>query len=155
MDRVSLMPIQEEMAEQPHQAAASDLPFAATSGRGKKKPESSLGVTRSIPAFRVARDAGVEGPLSNEETWSYASADLEIFGVSRVSSAASGGGSSQFSVTCDSPQVAIPEPTPDIFIAAGAIAAERAARGGGSRSRVEEILRRAVDQAAALRGEAA
>ena len=44
--------------------------------------------------------------------------------------------------------------TPDLFIAAGAIASERTARGGATRSRVEEILRRAVDQAAALRGEA-
>jgi len=38
--------------------------------------------------------------------------------------------------------------TPDIFITAGA-------QGGAPRSKVEDILRRAVDQAAALRGEAA
>jgi hypothetical protein len=42
-------------------------------------------------------------------------------------------------------------PTPDLFIAAGAIAAERAARGGAMRFRIEEILRRAVDQASTLR----
>jgi hypothetical protein len=51
--------------------------------------------------------------------------------------------------------VGLPDVSPDLFIAAGAIAAERAARGAGPRSRVEDILRRAVDQAAALRGEAA
>jgi hypothetical protein len=48
-----------------------------------------------------------------------------------------------------------PPPTADLFISAGAIIAERAARGAASRSRIEEILRRAVDQATALRGEAA
>ena len=50
---------------------------------------------------------------------------------------------------------ALPAPTADLFVTAGAIAAERAAQCGAPRSRVEEILRRAVDQAAALRGEAA
>jgi hypothetical protein len=45
--------------------------------------------------------------------------------------------------------------TPDLFISAGAIAAERAARQGAARYRVEEILRRAVDHAGVLRGEAA
>jgi hypothetical protein len=49
----------------------------------------------------------------------------------------------------------LPPVPADLFISAGAIVAERAARGAASRSRVEDILRRAVDQAAALRGEAA
>jgi hypothetical protein len=53
------------------------------------------------------------------------------------------------------PEPRLLAPTPDLFIAAGAIAAERAARGQAPRVQVEEILRRAVDQAAALRGEAA
>jgi len=47
--------------------------------------------------------------------------------------------------------VELPRPPADLFIAAGAIAAERAARGGASRGRIEDILRRAVDQAAVLR----
>ncbi len=53
------------------------------------------------------------------------------------------------------PEPALPEPTQDLFIAAGAIAAECAARGHAPRVQVEEILRRAVDQAAALRWEEA
>jgi hypothetical protein len=44
----------------------------------------------------------------------------------------------------------LPAPPADLFIAAGAIVAERAAHDGASRSRVEDILRRAGDQAAAL-----
>jgi integrase len=48
----------------------------------------------------------------------------------------------------------LPPPTADMFITAGAIVAERAARGAAPRSAVEEILRRAVNQAAALRGAA-
>jgi trimethylamine:corrinoid methyltransferase-like protein len=49
----------------------------------------------------------------------------------------------------------LPPVAADLFISAGAIVAERAARGCEPRSRVEEILRRAVDQATVLRGEAA
>ena len=49
----------------------------------------------------------------------------------------------------------LPAPAPELFIAAGAAAADGAARTGATRSAVEEILRRAVDQAAALRGEVA
>jgi hypothetical protein len=45
----------------------------------------------------------------------------------------------------------LPAPPADLFITAGAIVAERAAHGGVSRSRVEDILRRTVDEAAALR----
>jgi hypothetical protein len=49
----------------------------------------------------------------------------------------------------------LPAPTPELFITAGAIVADRAAHGRAERWKVEEILRRAVDQAGALRGEAA
>jgi hypothetical protein len=49
----------------------------------------------------------------------------------------------------------LPDPSPDLFIAAGVAAAEGAARAGAPRSSVEEILRRAVDQAAVLRPEVA
>ena len=49
----------------------------------------------------------------------------------------------------------LPAPSPELFIAAGVAAAENAARAGAPRSAVEEILRRAVDQAAALRAEVA
>jgi hypothetical protein len=45
----------------------------------------------------------------------------------------------------------LPAPSPDLFLAAGAVVAEWAARRQETRSRVEEILRRAVEQAAALR----
>jgi hypothetical protein len=55
-------------------------------------------------------------------------------------------------VPCTSPS--LPEVSPELFFAAGALAAANAARAEGTRSRVEEILRRAVDQAAAVRGEA-
>jgi hypothetical protein len=44
----------------------------------------------------------------------------------------------------------LPDPVPELFIRAGAIVAERAARGTGSRVGVEAILRRASDQAALL-----
>ncbi len=50
---------------------------------------------------------------------------------------------------------ALLDPTPDLFISAGAVVADRAAREGAQRSKVEELLRRAVDQATALRGDAA
>ena len=50
---------------------------------------------------------------------------------------------------------ALPSLTPDLFIAAGLIVADRAAASNAERSRVEEILRLAVDQAIALRGETA
>ncbi len=49
----------------------------------------------------------------------------------------------------------LPAPTAELFIFAGVLAAEHAAREHAGRSRVEEILRRAVDQSAVLRGEAA
>jgi hypothetical protein len=49
----------------------------------------------------------------------------------------------------------LPAPSPELFIAAGVAAADGAVRAGAPRSAVEEILRRAVDQAAALRGEVA
>ncbi len=49
----------------------------------------------------------------------------------------------------------LPAPTAELFIFAGILAAEHASREHAGRSRVEEILRRAVDQSAVLRGEAA
>jgi hypothetical protein len=49
----------------------------------------------------------------------------------------------------------LPFPMPAPFITAGAMVAERAVREGAAQSRVEEILRRAVDQAVALLQEAA
>jgi hypothetical protein len=48
----------------------------------------------------------------------------------------------------------LPAPTGELFISAGALLADRAARDRAAKFRVEEILRRAVDQAAALGGEA-
>jgi hypothetical protein len=48
----------------------------------------------------------------------------------------------------------LPVPTAELFITAGVVIAGRAARERASKSTVEEILRRAVDQSAALRGEA-
>jgi len=47
----------------------------------------------------------------------------------------------------------LPAPTPELFIAAGLAAADNAAQAGTPRSDAEEFLKRAVDQAAALRGE--
>jgi hypothetical protein len=52
------------------------------------------------------------------------------------------------------PPLPLPSPTTELFITAGAIVAERASSGGAPRSRVEDMLRRAIDQAASLRGEA-
>ncbi len=49
----------------------------------------------------------------------------------------------------------LPVPSPELFIAAGVALAEGAARTGAPRSAVEEILKRALDQAASLRGEVA
>jgi len=48
-----------------------------------------------------------------------------------------------------------PAPAPELFMAAGVAAADGAARAGAPGSALERILRRAVDQAAALRGETA
>jgi hypothetical protein len=53
------------------------------------------------------------------------------------------------------PSSPLPAPTPELFMAAGVAVAEGAARTGALRPAVEEILKRAVDQAAALRGEVA
>jgi len=53
------------------------------------------------------------------------------------------------------PSSPLPAPSPELFIAAGIAAADGAARMGAPRSAVEEILRRTVDQAAALRREVA
>lgn len=50
-----------------------------------------------------------------------------------------------------SPQ--LPNPTPELFIAAGATAADNAAHAGTQPPGVQDIIKRAVDQAAALRGE--
>jgi hypothetical protein len=50
-----------------------------------------------------------------------------------------------------SPQ--LPEPTPELFIAAGATAADNAAHAGTQLPGVQDIIKRAGDQAAALRGE--
>ncbi len=47
--------------------------------------------------------------------------------------------------------VTLPAPTVDLFVTAGAVCAERAARGKGSRVHMEDILRRAASQAVALR----
>jgi hypothetical protein len=49
----------------------------------------------------------------------------------------------------------LPTPTSELFITAGAIVAEQAARDHAAWIKVQEILRRAVDQAAAVRGEVA
>lgn len=49
----------------------------------------------------------------------------------------------------------LPSPSPDLFIAAGAIVAGRAASAREPRVAVERLLHRAVDQAEALRAEAA
>jgi hypothetical protein len=49
-------------------------------------------------------------------------------------------------------QLALPFVGAELFIQAGAIVAERAARCAGSRIDVEAILRRASDQAASLLG---
>ncbi len=46
----------------------------------------------------------------------------------------------------------LPAPSAELFIAAGIAVAEGASRAGAPRSAVEQLLRRAVDQAAALRG---
>jgi hypothetical protein len=55
----------------------------------------------------------------------------------------------------DEEGAALPAPTPDLFIAAGVAAGDRANQDGWDRPRVEALLLRAVDQAAALRGVAA
>jgi hypothetical protein len=47
----------------------------------------------------------------------------------------------------------LPEPTPELFMAAGAAAADNAAHAGTQPPGVQDIIKRAVDQAAALRGE--
>jgi hypothetical protein len=47
----------------------------------------------------------------------------------------------------------LPEPSPELFIAAGAAAADNAAHAGIQRPGVQDIIKRAIDQAAALRGE--
>ncbi len=87
---------------------------------------------RSAKAFYLGlRIFGISGKAADSEaTW-------EQNGIQRK------GGASH--------NVELPRPPADLFIAAGAIAAERAARGGASRRRIEDILRRAVDQAAVLR----
>jgi len=45
----------------------------------------------------------------------------------------------------------LPTPSPDLFLVAGAVAADRAALSHAAPADVEQILKRAVEQAAALR----
>jgi hypothetical protein len=49
----------------------------------------------------------------------------------------------------------LPRVTPELFIFAGAIAAERAVSEHAERSRIEELLRRAVEQSETVRVEEA
>jgi hypothetical protein len=57
--------------------------------------------------------------------------------------------------TGSNPESCLTLGTAELFITAGAIVAERAARGRADRFKVEQIIRRAVDQATAARGVAA
>jgi len=50
------------------------------------------------------------------------------------------------------PPPALPAPTPELFLTAGTIVADWAAREHAEYSKVEALLRRAVDQAVAIRG---
>jgi hypothetical protein len=53
------------------------------------------------------------------------------------------------------PSSPLPAPSAELFIAAGVALAQSATRTGAAQPTIEEILKRAVDQAAALRGEVA
>ena len=91
----------------------------------------------------MEREKGFEPGVTPTFSSLHAGGDLPGEGSTRPPEAPLQGSSEPDTVT-------LPAPTVDLFVTAGAVCAERAARGEGSRVHIEDILRRAASQAAAL-----
>jgi hypothetical protein len=83
----------------------------------------------------------------------YAASDYDGRGTTRPADASSGVSTEIHENDGRAGPGALPAPTADLFIMAGAVLADRASREHADQTGVEVILRRAVAQAAALRGE--
>ena len=103
-------------------------------------------------ALQLEREKGFESPANPVFSRPYAAPYVDAGGPRNPPDA-----SGRVATARDAGDVQppLPAPSPELFIAAGIAAADGAARTGATRSAVEEILRRAIDQAAALRAEVA
>jgi integrase len=127
-----------------------EVTFGVTvQGTSNEKPPTTL----KIVGGKMEREKGFESPVIPVFSRPYDTDEADVKSSTQPSDASGpveteleGGDSGE-------PPLPLPSPTSDLFIIAGAIAAEHAARGGAPRSRVEDMLRRAIDQAASLRGE--
>jgi len=103
----------------------------------------------------MEREKGFESPAIPAFSRPYAAPDLHQRSSTKPADASGRVATAPGAGDTQGPSSPLPAPSPELFIAAGVAAADNAARTGAPRSAVEEILRRAVDQAAALRGEVA
>ncbi len=102
----------------------------------------------------MEREKGFESPIDPVFSRSYDTGEGDAEGSTRLADASTPVATRSHEGDVRAAASPLPAPAPDLFITAGALAAERAARSHAERFRVEEILRRAVDQASALRVEA-
>jgi hypothetical protein len=123
--------------------------WTLTRRRGREKTKKAPVETG---AFELEREKGFESPAFRVVSDTYATPDGDGRGSTR-SLDASGRVATDLDASDAEAVSALPALSPDLFITAGALAANHAAQSRWARSRIEELLRRAVDQAAALRGE--
>jgi hypothetical protein len=116
----------------------------------KKNPRRTGGL-----AWKLEREKGFESQIDPGFSRAYETIDGDNRGSTERSDASRRVPTSPDAGDTREDPAALPSPTPEMFITAGAILAERAARERAEPSTVQEILRRAMDQAAALRPEAA
>ena len=103
----------------------------------------------------MEREKGFESPAIPAFSRPYAAPDLHQRGSTNPADASGRIATAPHADDVQGLSAPLPAPPPELFIAAGIAAADNAARTAAPRSAVEEILRRAVDQAAALRAEVA
>ena len=123
-------------------------------GPGMEKGPGTRKNSQEIPASTSARPRGFESEGSPVFSDGYGTAQGDDRGATRPADASVQVRTKHHDDDVQSGSRLLPSPTAEQFIVAGAVVAERASRGRAGRWQVEEILRRAVDQAAALRGEA-
>lgn len=134
-------PSREIAGAQPRRRFREPFPIAA-----KKNPLTNQGVN-------LEREKGFESPVIPVFSRPYDTDEGDVESSTQPSDASGPVETELEEGDSGEPPLPLPSPTSDLFIIAGAIAAEHAARGGAPRSRVEDMLRRAIDQAASLRGE--
>ena len=93
---------------------------------------------------------GIESPVSPAFSRPYAAPELHLESSTKPRDASERVATELDASDIREPGSPLPAPSPDLFITAGAALAGRAARSQVARTVVEEILRRAVHQAALL-----